>query len=1092
MGTVAGIKCGNVKTLLGVLEGAMLGAVTVLAEPTIVTQPASQVIYGGSNVTFTVEVSGTGPFTYQWRVHGTNLPDAIITTVAGNGEAGYAGDGGPGNFASISGPWGVAVDDAGNVFVAEHDGNRVRKVDANGIISTVAGSGTNGFSGDGSAASNATFRNPTGLALDAAGNLYISDYLNSRVRKVDTNGIITTFAGGGATLGEGGMATNALVSNPVGLTFDTAGNLYLTDSVNNLIRKVTPSGIITTVVGSGMVNPTGVALDSSGNIYIAACNNNMVLRVDTNGVTTAFAGTGSYVDSGDGGPAVEAGTSYPRGVVVDGGGNVYIAAFYDNRVRVVDTNGIIHAVAGTGALGYSGDNGDARTATFQNLQGIARAASGDLYVTDYFNHRVREITHPGPNLRFRNVATNNAGDYTVVISNATGAVTSEVATLTVVLPPSILSQPKTQQVLVSSNVTFSVLADGTAPLRYQWHFSGANLAGATNSSFAIGLVTTNDAGNYSVSITNDYGSVTSTLAGLTVLVIPPGITVQPAGQTVPGGSNATFSVEATGSPPLSYQWLFDGAVLEGQTNSILSLFNTTSNQAGAYGVWITSPYGGITSHIATLTVGGPPIITSQPSDQWVLAGGRALITAGVSGVGPLTFQWQLNGSNLPNNLITTVAGNGNFGFAGDGGLATTGRVNFPYGVAADNAGILFIADSSNNRIRKVNTNGIITTVAGAGAPSFSGDGGAATNARLNRCDGIAVDGIGNLFIADTLNNRIRKVDPNGIISTVAGGGASLGDGGAATNARLYNPYGLTLDSNGDLFIADTLNSRIRRVDANGIITTVAGTTSAGFSGDGGAATNATLNSPKDVALDAAGSLFIADSSNRRVRKVDVYGTITTIAGNGSSAFSGDYGAATAAGIDPAGLSLDAYGDLFIADSSHNRIRRVDPYGIITTVAGTNVAGYSGDGQIATSARLNDARDVALDSFGRILIADTDNHRIRRFGQGATLVLENVNTNHTGVYRLVITSPFGTMSSSNVSLTVLTTPVTTAIRANVDGSVTLNLSSTPNVSSRLYATTNLIQPIVWNPISTNPAGGAWQFTDTNAATLPVQFYRVSTP
>lgn len=1074
------------------LACAMLTAMSLRAEPDITTQPASQIVYGGTNVMLRVEVSGTGPFTYQWQRHGTNMPRALITTLAGNGVAGYSGDGGVANFTQISGPYGVAVDGAGNVWFSDANNHRVRKVDARGLIRTVAGNGTNGFSGDGGAATNASLFYPTGVALDAVGRLYISDYQNHRVRRVGLDGIITTFAGGGASPDDGVLATNATLSLPIGLAFDSSGNLFLTDGGSDLIRKVDPAGIITTLPGVGAVYPTGVALDSRGNLYVAACNNNRVLKVDTNGVTTTFAGTGSYIDAGDGGPAVEAGTSYPRGVQVDGADNVFIAAFYDNRVRVVDTNGIIHAVAGTGATGFVGDNDDALKATFQNLQGLAIAPSGNVIVTDYFNNRVREVAYAGPQLVFRNVTTNQTGDYRVIVSDASGSVTSEVATVTVVLPPAIVSQPTPQSAFVASNALFEVIADGTLPLRYQWRFNGAELAGATNTSMLIGSVATNDAGDYSVVITNDYGSITSSVAKLTVIALPPAIAIHPGSLIVPLGSNAMFSVIATGSPPLSFQWAFNEAPLEGQTNTSLSLPNTLTNDAGAYSVRITSPYGSITSRVATLTVVRPPILRSPPAELWLEAGSRALLAVDVSGMGPLTFQWQLNGSDLPGHVIATIAGNGTLGFAGDGGLATTGRVNAPYRVATDRADNVFIADSGNNRIRKLNPAGIITTVAGTGVPGFSGDGGAATNARLHGCSGIAVAATGRLFIADTLNNRIRKVETNGIISTVAGGGLGLGDGGLATNALLFNPYAVTLDANGNLLIADRGNNRIRKVTPQGVITTVAGKTGAGFSGDGGAATNANLNGPLDVVVDAAGNLFIADSGNRRVRKVDVHGDIATVAGNGSPTFSGDGGPALAAGLDPAGLSLDAFGDLFIAGRSQHRVRRVDPYGIITTVAGTNQAGYNGDGRDAATARLNTPSDVTLDDYGRVLIADTANHRIRRFGQGPTLVLDGVRADHSGVYRLVVTSLHGSVSSDELKVTVVNAPLITDMRRNPDGSVTLNLSSTPDVSSRLLSTTNLIPPIVWQPMATNPAGGVWQHTHLDALTQPLVFYRLSTP
>jgi len=667
----------------------------------------------------------------------------------------------------------------------------------------------------------------------------------------------------------------------------------------------------------------------------------------------------------------------------------------------------------------------------------------DQYVSDFFNNRVRAVTYSGPTLKFSNVTTNLSGIYSVVVSNLSGSVTSSVARLNVVLPPNLITQPKSQQIPVASNVTFSVSASGTEPLNYQWQFNGTNIAGATNNTFLIGVVTTNDAGNYSVTITNSYGRVASSNAALMVLAIPPSIATQPASQIVPSGSNALFTAVASGSPPFNYQWFFNGAPLNGQTSASLSLLNVTTNQAGAYSVQVASPFGSITSHIAILAVSGLPIITQQPANQSMLAGNRVLLNAGVSGLGPLTFQWQLNGTNLTNGFMTTVAGNGIPGYSGDGGIATTGMLNSPFGLAADGAGNFYFADSANNRIRKVDTGGVMTTVAGTGAPGFSGDGGAATNARLNSCYGVAIDGSGNLFIADTANNRIRKLDTNGIITTVAGRATSgfSGDGGPATNAALFGPYGVMVDATGDLFIADTSNYRVRKVEPNGIITTVAGKSSSGFSGDGGSATNASLFSPKGVAMDSEGNLIIADMDNQRVREVDVYGNISTLAGNGLANYSGDGGAATNASLlSPYAVAVDGYGDVLIADTGNNRIRRVDAYGKISTVAGTNAHGvlYAPSG-------------ITMDGYGRVLIADTGNSRIRRFGQGPTLVLDAANMTNAGNYTLVVNSSFGSITSAVATLTVLLPPSITiqpasqSIGLGSNGTFSVAATGTPPLS-----------------------------------------------
>jgi uncharacterized protein (TIGR03437 family) len=335
-------------------------------------------------------------------------------------------------------------------------------------------------------------------------------------------------------------------------------------------------------------------------------------------------------------------------------------------------------------------------------------------------------------------------------------------------------------------------------------------------------------------------------------------------------------------------------------------------------------------------------------------------------------------------IITTVAGNGAEGFSGDGGRATAASLNYPIGIALDASGNLFIVDGDNHRIRKVSASGIITTVAGNGAQSFAGDGGAATAASLNYPDGIAVDASGNLFIADSGNYRVRKVSASGVITTIAGNGNSgfSGDGGPATAASLNFPWGIAVDASGNLFVADITNNRIRKVSAGGIITTVAGGGTGGL-GDGGQATAASLSGPLGVAVDATGNLFIADSGNYRIRKVSASGIITTVAGNEDYGFSGDGGPATAAFLDyPDALAVDASGNLFIADTDNYRIRKVSAGGIITTVAGNGDYVFYGDGGPATAASLAEPTDVAVDAYGNLFIVDRDNQRIREVIQSS--------------------------------------------------------------------------------------------------------------
>ena len=340
----------------------------------------------------------------------------------------------------------------------------------------------------------------------------------------------------------------------------------------------------------------------------------------------------------------------------------------------------------------------------------------------------------------------------------------------------------------------------------------------------------------------------------------------------------------------------------------------------------------------------------------------------------LGFCSQVSGQN---GIITTVAGNGTSGFSGDGGPATSASLNYPYGVAVDASGNLFIADFRNNRIRKVSASGIITTFAGNGQSGYSVYNGPATSASFHPA-GVAVDASGNLFIADG-SFLIRKVSASGIMTTVAGlgGGSGLGDGGPAISASLFIPNGVALDASGNLFIADEGNTRIRKVSASGVITTVAGNGTVGFSGDGGPATSASLNDPTGVAVDTSGNLFIAEHNNNRIRKVSVSGIVTTVAGNGADGFSGDGGPATSASLShPYGVAVDTSGNLFISDSYNNRIRKVSASGVITTVAGGGTGGL-GDGGPATSAALYTPLGVVVDASGNLFIADSQNSRIRK-------------------------------------------------------------------------------------------------------------------
>jgi sugar lactone lactonase YvrE len=332
--------------------------------------------------------------------------------------------------------------------------------------------------------------------------------------------------------------------------------------------------------------------------------------------------------------------------------------------------------------------------------------------------------------------------------------------------------------------------------------------------------------------------------------------------------------------------------------------------------------------------------------------------------------------------ISTYAGTGSYGSTGNGGLATLAPLGGAYAVAFDSQGTLYIASVGDSTVRKVTTNGYIWPVAGNGTAGYSGDNGAATSASLDAPTGVAVDAALNVYIADYVNHRIRKVTPGGIITTVVGGGTLTPYNGAlATAIALVAPTGVAVDSGGDLYIADSYYGEIFRVTPDQHIWTDAGTGVQGYSGDGSLATSAELKRPSGVAVDTAGNRYILDQGNNVIRKVNAYGYISTVAGNGSVYYNGGGVAANAQFGTVYSTAVDLSGNLYVADNQANRVFEVNTSGVISTVAGTGVAGYNGDNIPAASAQLSSPMSVAVDSSGNVYIADEFNFRIRKVSGG---------------------------------------------------------------------------------------------------------------
>lgn len=680
---------------------------------------------------------------------------------------------------------------------------------------------------------------------------------------------------------------------------------------------------------ASLVSPWGVAL-AGGKLFLSQNGYNSdqsrVRVVGAGGDIATYAG-GVDPPLNDGAPATEAALAFPGDIASDKDGNRYIADTGHQRVRKVDVGtGIITTVAGSTVCltvdfcsgGYSGDGGQATAAELNYPTSVAIDGDGNIYVSTVGDY------DPNTFLNFNRVRRIDAstGVITTVAgggSPADGVGDGGPAT------DALLSYPRGIDVDAAGNLYIADL--------YQHRIRKVDAS--------TGKIST-VAGTGEGGLSGDGGPATSAQ-----LLYPSGVAVNSSGDLfiADEGNNRVRKVDAS-------------------SGTITTVAGTS-----------TGGYSG----------DGGPATSAQLNVP---------IGVSIDGAGSLFIS---DAGNVrvrkvdSSGTITTFAGNGEYGYSGDGGPATEAGV-YAEGTDAD-GGSLFIADSQSSRIRKVDAGGTITTVAGGGI----GDGFPATKAALSQPRGLARDGSGDLLIADCGNKRVRKVDaPSKVISTVAGtvSPRGLGDGGQATKAALECPSGLAV-AGGSLYIADadvnagrgvassgTTSNRIRKVDSSGTITTVAGTGSSGFGGDGGPATAAKLSSPSGVALDGAGNLYIADTANNRVRKVDTAGKISTVAGNGDSGVGIDAVLATKTPVtSPTGVAFDPAGNLIIAESGFARIRKVNGSGIISTIAGNGIPGFSGDGGPATSATLDLPTQLAYDSGGNLLFSDRENGRIRRIEAG---------------------------------------------------------------------------------------------------------------
>lgn len=768
---------------------------------------------------------------------------SFIYTVAGNESYGYSGDGGPATLAALNSPVVALPDSAGNLYIADAANCVVRKTAAkSGNISTFAGNGTCGYSGDNGPAAQAQLSQTRGLAMDRFGNLYISDYSNGVIRKVDTSGVITTFAGSttATSPGDGGAATSAQITRPQGLAFDTAGNLYIASQYR--VRMVgANAGTISTFAGNGTFGYTGdggpatsatvefpsaIALDGAGNLYFTDNGADVVRKVTKAGIISTVAGKGPSVYAtsiGDGGPATSAVLSNPYGIAVNVSGNLFISDTSNNEVREVTVaDGIIHRVigfAGGACVTMSGDGGLAGISGICSPYGITIDAAGNFYIAEPGISRVRKVT--------ASALPPTAKTAAPVFSVQPGAyATAQLVNITSSTP----------------GAAIYVTLDGSDPLTI-----GAQFLGPLDVSGPITLK--------AVAVAPGYLTSDATTASYTIRALPPAVITTVAGTD---SGTATPGAPATS---VNFGWLTGVAVdadgniyIPDENHGVIWRVSASTGLAnivaGTLGLWGEQ---GDNGPATSAQLFGPTHVALAPNGDFYITESFGRRIRKVSG-----------------GTITTYAGGANYGGLGDGGPATSAVLANPQGIAVDGSGTLYIADPGYERVRKVTADGIINTAAGTNTSGSSlGDGGPATSATLSYPLDVAVDGAGNLYIADLYAGRVRKVTAaTGVISTYAGNGisGSSGDGLLATRAEI-SPEAVTVDSKGNVFFAN-FPYTVRVVDAaSHVVKTVAGSGYGGFSGDGGSATLATTLIPVSVATDKAGSLYFADQDNSRIRKV---------------------------------------------------------------------------------------------------------------------------------------------------------------------------------------------------------------------------------
>ncbi|HEY4246910.1 MAG TPA: immunoglobulin domain-containing protein, partial [Lacunisphaera sp.] len=946
----------------------------------------------------------------------------------------------------------ATVDGAGNVFLILHDA--VVKIDSSGAVNPLhspEGAIAPSFVSSDSGPYN------TSLTVDSAGNIYFSDP-SYTIRK------LTPLATTSASL--------AFTSQPSGGTINAGDSLILSGSATGnqpIAYQWRKDGRDIPGATSSTLSLTGAVAANSGIYYLFASNSTGVLvsnpaslvvkvipmvsatistyRQSANTILTSFAGDRISLEANATASPDPTFQWFKNGVAFNGGTISTTPGSDPNSHRFANTcvlDNVSTADSGSYTVMVSNSAGSVTSETLLltitptvtrgpadqavpsgNDASFSAVATGSSNLT--YQWTKDGVAIPGAtssSLLIKSAQPGDAGNYAVVVSDPSvpnSTITSNAASLKVTgssVAPTIFSQPVDLLTYVNqpSPAIFQVQASGSPSIfSFQWKKDGVDIPGATSDTLSFTSVTPAEVGTYSVTVTNAVGTVKSREAALILLEgagLPayPTIVTPPADQSVSSGSSVSFSVVATGTPPVTYQWQKNGTTISGATTDTLSLISVTAADAGTYTVIVTLPPGtvplakdfaGMTARSATLTVNGST--AAQPLPKTVTAGHAVTFSAGAA-IG--SIQWQVsanNGSTWTNladdtmysgaaTAILTVSNAGStlngtqyrYVVTNSGATTTSSAATlsvaqaffpFPTAIAADSAGNLFVADANTDTIQKINAAGQVSLIAGASGTAGSTDG-SGTAARFNQPAGLIVLSTGVLIVGDTANATIRSIAASGVVTTLAGNAGTRGSANGTGNATTFStPIGIAADPGANIYVADAMNDIIRKISATGTVTTLAGT--AGVTGSTDANSPAArFNYPTGIAVDSSGSVYLSDTTNNLIRKITPTGSVSTLAGLAGVSGSADGTGSEALFNHPGGLALDSSGNLYLADTANSTIRKINSAGTVSTLAGLpGIAGLQ-DG-VGPSAFFNQPQALALDPNGNILVADTGNATIRK-------------------------------------------------------------------------------------------------------------------